>query len=129
MVGVRQGKSRRRRRTGTSSEEANMLEIFFLIWFARKLASTAKGKGRSGGWAALGVGLWVGGELTGFVIGMVLDLDNGAYLTAILTAVVGAIIAWVVVSNLSDQSLPTQVYESVSPPGTPGLSPYTSPLA
>ncbi|MSP63824.1 MAG: hypothetical protein EXR72_26455 [Myxococcales bacterium] len=79
-----------------------MLEILFLIWFGRKLSTIAQSKGRSGGWAALGVLFWIGGEILGFVIGSLLNLDAGAYLIAILIAVGCAVVAWVIVNQLSD---------------------------
>ena len=102
-----------------------MLEIFFLIWFAKKLSATATAKGRSGGWAALGVCLWIGGELTGFIIGGVLRLGSGSYLTAILSAVVGAVIAWIVVSNLGDAS-PRTIEQHVLP-RSQSISPVAGP--
>ena len=37
-----------------------MLEIIFLMRFGRSLSKIAKEKGRSGGWAALGVLFWFG---------------------------------------------------------------------
>lgn len=78
-----------------------MLEIVFLFWFGRKLAALARQKGRSGGWAALGVGLWIGGELFGIVIGTLLGLDMGAYLVAIGCAIVGAVVSYGIVNSLS----------------------------
>ena len=79
-----------------------MLEIIFLIWFGRKLATIAKSKGRSGAWAVLGVGLWVGGEVIGFIVGTALNMEMGAYVVGIVSAIVGAVISYVVVSQLPD---------------------------
>jgi hypothetical protein len=79
-----------------------MLEIFFLIWFGRRLATIARSKGRSGAWAVLGVGLWVGGEVIGFVIGSALGMEMGAYGVGIASAIGGALIAWLVVSQLPE---------------------------
>ena len=59
-----------------------MLEIFFLVRFARHLAKLAKEKGRSGGWGGLGVGLWFFGEITGFIVGAVADAGAASYLVA-----------------------------------------------
>lgn len=82
-----------------------MLEIVFLFWFGRKLATLAKQKGRSGAWAALGVGMWVGGEAFGLVLGMLLDLGMGTYLTAIACAILGAVVSYGVVNSLSPTEL------------------------
>jgi len=80
-----------------------MLEIFFLIWFGKKLSSIAQSKLRSGGgWAAFGVLMWIGGEITGVAVGTALNLDAGAYLLALVSAIVCAVIAYLVVSNLPD---------------------------
>jgi len=77
-----------------------MLEIFLLIWAGKKLARMAGEKGRSGGWAGLGIGLWVGGELLGALIGGFLELDLGAYVMALALAGVGLGIAFAVVGSL-----------------------------
>jgi hypothetical protein len=77
-----------------------MLEIFLLVWAGKKLARMAGEKGRSGGWAGLGVGLWIGGELLGGLIGGFLELDLGAYLVALVLAAVGLGIAFAVVGSL-----------------------------
>ncbi len=77
-----------------------MLEIIFLIWFGRKLASIATAKGRAGTWALLGVGMWVGGEIFGFVLGMLLGLDLGGYALALGCAGAGAFVSYGIVSSL-----------------------------
>lgn len=81
-----------------------MLEIAFLVWFCRKLASIAKGKGRSGSWGALGALLWIGGEISGFVVGTIAEAEAGAYLVALLFAALGAVVAYVVVSALKSEA-------------------------
>lgn len=85
-----------------------MLEIIFLVWFGRKLASMATAKGRSGAWALLGVGMWIGGELFGIVLGALLGLDVGMYLTALACAGVGAAVSYGIVSSLSPTELALQ---------------------
>lgn len=78
-----------------------MLEIFLLITFGKKLAALANEKGRSSGWAALGVMFWIGGELIGFIIGALLGFEGlAAYPVAIAVAALGAFVAWMVVKNL-----------------------------
>jgi hypothetical protein len=82
-----------------------MLEILFLFWFGKKLAAMAQEKGRSGAWAALGVALWIGGELFGFVLGLLLELDMGIYLTALGCAIAGAVVAFGIVNALPPTEL------------------------
>ena len=79
-----------------------MLEIFFLAKFCKSLAATAREKNRPTSWAALGALLWIGGEITGAVIG-VGNHANGMnlYGAALIGAVIGAVVAWMVVKNLS----------------------------
>ncbi len=81
-----------------------MLEIFFLRWFVRKLAAIAKAKGRSGGWGGLGAAMWIGGEISGFVIGGILDAGPGGYGIALLLAVLGAVVAYVIVNALASRA-------------------------
>lgn len=79
-----------------------MLEIIGIIVFAKHLAGVAEGKGRSKGWAALGVLFWVIGEIVGAFAGALVMGDGlGLYLTALIGAAVGAGIAWLIVTNLS----------------------------
>ncbi len=82
-----------------------MLDIIFLVWFGRKLASMATMKGRSGAWAMLGVGMWIGGEIFGLVLGMLLELDAGMYLTGIGCAILGAVVSYGIVNSLSPTEL------------------------
>jgi len=78
-----------------------MLEILGIIAFARLLSRTATEKGRSKGWAALGVLFWLGGELMGFVIGTILGFEMFAqYGVALLMAAAGALVAYLVVKAL-----------------------------
>ena len=78
-----------------------MLEIIFLFWFCKKLASIARDKRRSGGWGALGAIAWVGGEIGGAVLGATNGADGGAlYGYALLGAVGCALVAYLVVRNL-----------------------------
>lgn len=80
-----------------------MLEILFLVWFCKKLASIARDKNRSGGWGALGAIFWVGGEVSGFVVGTSGHADGGAaYGFALVGAVIGALIAFMIVKSLPE---------------------------
>jgi hypothetical protein len=78
-----------------------MLEIFLLIRFGKSLSAMAKAKGRSGGWAGLGVLFWFVGEIMGFLIGDLLGLGMGSYLLGIGVAFAGAGVAYAVVKSLS----------------------------
>jgi hypothetical protein len=112
-----------------------MLEIFFLIWFSRHLRRIATAKGRSGKWSLLGVGLWFGGEVLGFIIGGFSDAGAGGYLLALLLAGVGATVAHFVVKALhpahEDMLFPTVTGpEAPFAPQPPDLTnPYARPRA
>jgi len=78
-----------------------MLEIIFLVKFCKSLAAVAREKNRPASWAALGVILWVAGEIGGAMLGAsnrVMGME--LYGCAVLGAVVGAIAAWVIVKTL-----------------------------
>ena len=78
-----------------------MLEIAFLVWFCKKLASMAREKNRNGIWGGLGALFWIGGEILGFMTGGTRAVtDMGAYGYAILGAIVGAVLAYVIVKAL-----------------------------
>lgn len=78
-----------------------MLEIFMLIWAGRKMARMASEKGRSSGFAAIGICLWLAGELFGFLLGAALGLDMGAYLLALICAAAGLGTGFLIVSRLA----------------------------
>jgi hypothetical protein len=112
-----------------------MLEILFLIRFVRHLSKMARSKGRSGGWGGLGVGLWFGGEILGFIVGSLADAGAGAYLVALLFAAVGATAAYFIVKSLpgeaQEMALPVPAVGGLVPPaGPPDLTnPYAPPRA
>jgi hypothetical protein len=112
-----------------------MLEILFLVRFVRYLSRLAKQKGRSGGWAGLGVAFWIGGEVTGLVVGEVADAGAGAYLMALVFAALGATVAYFIVKSLRPFS-ETPALEgalpegALAPQGPPDLTnPYAPPRA
>lgn len=81
-----------------------MLEILFLIWFCKKLASMATAKHRSSGWGALGAIGWVGGEVGGFIVAIKSGAEGmGAYGYGLIGALVGAVVAYLVVSSLKER--------------------------
>ena len=90
-----------------------MLEIILVAGLAVWIGKIAKGKGRSGGgYIAMLIGLWIGGEIAGAVIGFSVGLEVYAiYGLAILGAIAGAVITFVVVACLS--------------PLTPMMPPYS----
>lgn len=80
-----------------------MLEIMFLIWFGRSLSRIAAAKNRSKGWAALGVAFWIGGEVSGMVLAVLLGLTElSMYGFALALAGAGAAVSYVIVKNLPD---------------------------
>ncbi len=82
-----------------------MLEIMFLIWFGRTLSKLAASKGRSKGWAALGVAFWIGGEVSGLILAVLLGLTElSMYGFALGLAVAGAVVSYVIVKNLPDEA-------------------------
>ena len=83
-----------------------MIEIIILVQFCKKLAAIAREKNRKGSWGALGAIGWIGGEISGAVVGA----SGGAeamnlYGYAILGAIIGAIIAYVIVKSLKELPL------------------------
>lgn len=86
-----------------------MLEILFLVWFCKKLASIAREKNRPGGWGAVGAIGWIGGEIGGAVLGASGGHAEGMdlYGYALMGAVVGAVTAWLIVRSLSVVPLDT----------------------
>jgi hypothetical protein len=111
-----------------------MLEIFFVVFLTKKLASIAKAKGRSSGWAALGPVLWILGEIGGAVVGATIGIDDIAlYVGALAGAALGAGLAWVVVNSLSsneaalqgvDDAVAGGHYDPSNPYNAPGRNPY-----
>jgi hypothetical protein len=89
-----------------------MLEIF-LIWVcARKIGKIVADKGRSKiGYQLMLVGLWIGGEFIGAIVGAILHANAGgpgvrgvpcmAYVCALIGAAVGAGIAFAIANGLS----------------------------
>jgi hypothetical protein len=93
-----------------------MLEIALLIWAGRKLAAIARDKGRSAGYAGLGVGLWFTGEVLGFLIGTALGLELGAYAVALVMAAAGLGLAFLIVSKLE----PMAGHDGIAPGSVDG---------
>ncbi|MBP8805156.1 MAG: hypothetical protein KBG48_09005 [Kofleriaceae bacterium] len=78
-----------------------MLEIIGLIWFGKKLSHLAQAKHRSGGWGALGVLGWIGGEVVGALYGVSnAATPGGVYGYALLGAALGALGAFGIVRAL-----------------------------
>lgn len=82
-----------------------MLEILFLRWFYRHMASTAEAKGRTRGWGFLGVAAWIVGEVTGLVASFSMGGEQLAgYGMALGGAAVAAVMAWGALAALPDVS-------------------------
>ena len=83
-----------------------MIEIIILVQFCKKLAAIAREKNRPGSWGAVGAVGWIGGEITGAVIGAKAHVQGmNLYGYAILGAIIGAIIAYVIVKSLKELPL------------------------
>ena len=78
-----------------------MLEILFLVWFCKKLATIARDRNRAGGWGAVCAILWITGEVGGAIFGASSGaMGTGLYGYAILGALLGAVIAYIVVASV-----------------------------
>jgi hypothetical protein len=79
-----------------------MLEIILIIFLAKMIGNIATEKGRNAaGYIVLFVLMWVGGEIVGAIIGVIIsrgELSVGGYLFAILGAAVGAATAFMITS-------------------------------
>lgn len=95
-----------------------MLEIIVLIFLTRHLNKSAKLKGHSGAYAALGPVLWFGGEITGALIGTIV---TGEILFGIIIglvfAAIGAGISLAVVGSLPNKYLDDGFDDSSDEPG------------
>lgn len=86
-----------------------MLEILLLIFLTRKVGEIVEAKGRKPGWYKLmTVLLWIGGEVSGAVVGGIVSALAGAgtalvYLFALLGAAAGAGVAFLVAKTRSPQ--------------------------
>jgi hypothetical protein len=98
-----------------------MLEIILLVFWTKKIGAMCLQKGRkAGGYKALAVLLWFGGEIMGAIIG-VASTSGGqeepalaVYGFALVGAAVGTGITYAIVSNLS--ALPAATDTPGSPP-------------
>jgi hypothetical protein len=111
------------------SSEVVVLEIILLRSLYRKLSAMAVEKGRPGSWGWLGVLLWIGGEILGFIIGAAMSLELGAYGLALAFAAVGAGVSYAVVNSLGSLEMDGDARDTggvgrfdpenpYSPPGT-----------
>ena len=82
-----------------------MLEILLLIFLTKKIGEICQDKGRkAGGYKALTVVLWFGGEIVGAILGLVATSGEGGalvYVLALIGAAVGAVISFTIVNNLT----------------------------
>ena len=101
-----------------------MLEIVAVIFLTRHLSKTAKNKGHTGAYAAIGPLLWFGGEILGVVIGLAMFDDLLAAVgIGLVLAIAGAITSAVVVHSLPNKYLEDDFGEPVPPtPTGPGAA-------
>ena len=77
-----------------------MLEIFAIILLSNKNKANAIARGRKpGGFVALTIGLWLGLEILGAIIGGAAGLGIGAYGLALVLAGIGALISYLAAKN------------------------------
>ena len=99
-----------------------MLEIILLIFLTRRVGEIVEEKGRRSGWyKVLTVVLWIGGEIIGAIVGLVVAELTGSgqflmYLCALAGAALGAVLAFVIAKSLS----PVAAYNTPPPPPTFG---------
>jgi len=112
-----------------------MLEILLLIWLGRKIAAMAREKGRGPtGYVFMLVGLWVGGEICGMIVGSMLspgrpgDFNGMAYIFALIGAAAGATATFLIVRSLSPLGAMSGARGfPMSAPGMPYQPPGTMP--
>jgi len=82
-----------------------MLEILFLIYLSKKIGKIVEAKGRKpGGYKAMLVAFWFGGEIIGFIIGgAAVGESIGMYLIALIGAGIGAAVAFGIANNLAPE--------------------------
>ena len=109
-----------------------MLEIIALWVLCKKIGTIVNDKGRkSGGYIALTIAFWIGGEIIGAVIGasIAYATDSGnciVYAVALLGAAAGAGIAYAIARAASDVS-PAYEPLQVAPPAPPLPASYELP--
>ena len=83
-----------------------MLEILFLIFLTKKIWKIVEEKGRKpGGYKAMLVAFWFGGEILGLIIGMsALGEGIGMYLIALIGAGIGAGVSFAIANNLKQET-------------------------
>jgi hypothetical protein len=95
-----------------------MCEILFIIYLARKIARMANEKGRSGfGYGCMFVGLWIGGEIAGFIAGAMLvhnelhkkNAGLAIYGCMVAGAAAGAVLSFIIVGSLSPIDIREQI--------------------
>jgi uncharacterized membrane protein YeaQ/YmgE (transglycosylase-associated protein family) len=105
-----------------------MLEIILIAVLAGKIGKIVEAKGRRKfPFQFMLVGLWIGGELFGGILGGVLTytLSNDpdpplvlAYLLALGGAIVGAVVSFVIANNLAPVPVEDEFYRGEDRPGT-----------
>src|SRR5947209_5801550 len=90
-----------------------MLEILLVVGLSKMIAATVREKGRKPtGYVVLLVLLWIGGEIMGAIVGVVIaalhnpgalhqDFNIGTYVCALIGAACGAAIAFVVAHSVA----------------------------
>jgi len=83
-----------------------MLEVFAIIFLSKKFGGIADDKGHSRGlFIALTIIFWVGGEIAGMLLGLIVFEEEGLimYAFAILGAGLGALTVFLIASSLGNK--------------------------
>ena len=101
-----------------------MIEIIVVILLCSKNSKNAKDRGKSGGAAiAYTLGLWFGGEILGFIIGIAAnegELIPPVYIAALLFAAGGGVASYFIAK--SGQPIAQYQPQMYPPPSTPGYA-------
>src|SRR5512140_3590215 len=107
-----------------------MLEFLIVYFVAKKNGAIVEAKGHRGTrYKWLTAGLWFGGEIAGFIVGLAIggrDADIATvYVFAILGALIGVAIAWWLASNVTPAPMPVWNFTHSVPPQ--GISAWAQP--
>jgi hypothetical protein len=95
-----------------------MCEIIVCVLLSMRIAKIAKSKGRSPvGWVILFIALWIGGELTGAVVGAILLGGEDPFILivpALIGAALGAATGFAIVNSLSPLETEDQYWDRQS---------------
>ncbi len=78
-----------------------MIEILLMFQLSKAVGKMMRAKGRSpGGYQFLAIALWIGGEITGAILGAPSHDKGTMYMTMLLGAAIGAAIGYVIAASV-----------------------------